>query len=90
MKILPHEWDEITPLYFRLRLEGMRSVQMQEYQNKWEQTRWLATILLSPHAKKGKEIKPQQLCLFPWEEKSSQDIIDIVTKNKHIFDKLHL
>ena len=33
----------------------------------WERTRWLATVLIQPHAKKGRRIKPEDLVQFEWE-----------------------
>ena len=75
------------PEYFRIKLEGIREAQTQEFRNDWERTRWLATIILSPHAKKGKAIKPKDLIKFDW-EKPELNIVEIVTKYKHIFDKL--
>jgi len=38
----------------------------------WERMRVLATILLSPHAKKGHTIKPKDVLVFPWEEKAKK------------------
>lgn len=75
------------PEYFRIKLEGTREAQTQEYRNEWERTRWLATIILSPHAKKGKGIKPADLIKFEW-EKPQMNVVEIVTKYKDVFDKL--
>ena len=38
----------------------------------WERTRWLATVLLSPHSKKT--LKPTDIAQFPWEESTQIDI----------------
>ena len=65
----------------------MRNAQTQQFRNDWERTRWLAAISLSPHAKKGKPIKPKDLIVFEW-EKSDLNIVEVVTKYKHLFDKL--
>jgi hypothetical protein len=43
--------------------------------------------VLSPHQKKGKGIKPRDLIEFEW-EKPKLNVVEIVTQNKHIFDKL--
>ena len=68
-------------------MEGLRNAQTQKFRNEWERTRWLATVMLSPHAKKGKPIKPKSLITFDW-EKEELNVVEVVTKYKHIFDKL--
>ena len=42
--------------------------EQQQIQISWEQTRWIAAVLLQPHMKKGKRMKPTDLVKFPWEE----------------------
>ncbi len=75
------------PEYFRIKLEGIRYAQTQQFRNEWERTRWLATVILSPHAKKGKGVKPKDLITFEW-EKPELNVVEIVTKYKDVFDKL--
>ena len=75
------------PEYFRIKLEGLREAQTQQFRNDWERTRWLATIILSPHAKKGKGIKQTDLIKFDWEQ-PKMNVVEIVTKYKDVFDKL--
>ena len=75
------------PEYFRIKLEGLREAQTQQFRNDWERTRWLATIILSPHAKKGKGIKPTDRIKFDWEQ-PKMNVVEIVTKYKDVFDKL--
>ncbi len=87
MNFTPDDLERYKPDFFRLKLEGMREAQFQQYKNEWERTRWLATIVLSPHQKKGKGIKPRDLIEFEW-EKPKLNVVEIVTQNKHIFDKL--
>jgi hypothetical protein len=83
----PECLDAYLPEYFRIKLEGIRNAQTQQFRNEWERTRWLATIVLSPHAKKGRPIKPKDLITFEW-EKADLNIVEVVTKYKHVFDKL--
>lgn len=90
MAITPSEWENVTPYYFRVRLEGMRKEAQQKYRAEMERTRWLAAMMLSPHAKKGKPIKPQSLCTFAWEKTNPVDVVNFVTENKKLFDKLRL
>ena len=34
----------------------------------WERTRWLATVLMQPHLKKGHKLLPEDLAVFEWEK----------------------
>ncbi len=87
MNFTPEDLEKYKPEFFRLKLEGLREAQLQQYKNEWERTRWLATIVLAPHQKKGKSLKPTDLIKFEW-EKPEINVVEIVTQNKHIFDKL--
>tara|TARA_R110001592_G_scaffold20725_2_gene83641 strand:- start:2112 stop:2402 length:291 start_codon:yes stop_codon:yes gene_type:complete len=33
----------------------------------WERARWLGVIIMQPHLKKGRNLKPKDLAVFPWE-----------------------
>ena len=33
----------------------------------WERVRWLGSIVMQPHLKKGRKLKPKDLATFPWE-----------------------
>lgn len=83
----PENLGDYKPEYFRIKLEGIRYAQTQQFRNEWERTRWLATVILSPHAKKGKGVKPKDLIVFEW-EKPELNVVEIVTKYKDVFDKL--
>lgn len=83
----PEDLGVYKPEYFRIKLEGIRYAQTQQFRNEWERTRWLATVILSPHAKKGKGVKPKDLIVFEW-EKPELNVVEIVTKYKDVFDKL--
>lgn len=93
MNITPSEYENVTPLYFRLRLEGMRNLAQQNYQADMERTRQLGVFLIAPNLKKGATINPQKLWPLPWEKKTKFDpetLVDFVSKNKNIYDKLRL
>lgn len=87
MGLTPDDLDKYYPEYFRLKLEGLREAQNQQFRNEWERTRWLGTIILAPHQKKGKSLKPRDLIEFDW-ERPKMNVVEIVTKYKHVFDKL--
>ena len=49
-------------------IKGFNQMKQLEFRNKWEQTRWLATISLQPYSGKGKTIKMTDLIQFDWEK----------------------
>lgn len=55
--------------------------------SRWEQIRWLAAVMLAPHTKKGKSIKPRDLVTFPWEkeEYTQQDNDEAAKKRAELF-----
>ena len=71
-------WDEFmnyTPRVFANKVKGHHKAIERELQQSWEQTRWLAAIVINPHLKK--QIKPKDLATFPWEQ-----IKKVATKEK--------
>ena len=57
---------------FLLAAEGFYNLEETRQQAEWERTRWLACMGLAPHSRKGQRIKPQDLAIFPWEEKKKR------------------
>lgn len=51
---------------------GMNDREEMRQRQEWERTRWAATVALAPHGKQGQRIKPQDLCIFPWESKPNK------------------
>ena len=67
-------------------------LEMQGQQLSWEQTRWLGAIILQPHLKKGRNIKPQDLVELPWDKKKPKRETDAEkaekeAKRKAMFEK---
>ena len=61
-------WDEFmnyTPRIFGNKLRGFYRILEREQHESWEQTRWLAAVVINPHLKK--QIKPKDLVTFPWD-----------------------
>lgn len=85
MHMSEEDFANCTPKYYRLRLEGMRLTQQQQYRNQWEIARWQSAMIMSPHLKRA--IEPTKLVRFPW-EKAHEDIVAVVVKYKDIFAKL--
>jgi len=47
---------------------GWNKVQEMKERGEWERTRWLGVLVLQPHLKKGRKLKPKDLAEFPWEK----------------------
>ena len=86
MLMSEREFLKCSPRYWRLRLDGMRQAQQQEYRNQWEITRWAVATTMAPHLKKP--IEPKRLLTFPWEQSDQISIHDAVKLYSHVFDKL--
>ena len=69
----PTSFYNLTLHEFILAAEGFHKLEEVRQQADWERTRWLATLMLSPHAKKGQSIKPRDLAIFPWEKKPKKN-----------------
>jgi hypothetical protein len=66
---------------FLLAAEGFHQLEEVRQQAHWERTRWLATLTLSPHTKKGHSIKPTDLAIFPWEKQKKKKGSNQLLKN---------
>ena len=69
LRFSPSVFYDMTFLEFCAAAQGAAKQDEQNQQQEWERTRWLATLMLQPHSKKGQSIKPRDLVIFPWEEK---------------------
>lgn len=49
-------------------IEGRQDAESAQQRAEWERTRWLATVFLQPHLKKGTKMKPSDLIQFDWEK----------------------
>lgn len=61
---------------FVLAVRGFHDLNEIREQHHWERTRWLATVLLSPHTKKNQRLKPTDVAVFPWEQKEKKTTVD--------------
>jgi hypothetical protein len=53
-------------------IERKNEIILHGIRESWEQTRWLGSVILQPHAKKNRSIKPSDLMKFPWDEKPNR------------------
>lgn len=62
----PAEFYELTPREFSNKSVGYFERVERDFKTSWEQTRWLAAMVMNPHLKKA--LKPNDLATFPWEK----------------------
>ena len=54
-------------------LEYYNNIDQAKQQAAWERSRFIAHVLLQPHAKKGSKIKPEDICQFTWEKEREKE-----------------
>ena len=54
-------------------VEYFQKIDNGKQQAAWERARFVAHILLQPHAKKGSRIKPEDICQFTWEKEQEKE-----------------
>ena len=72
MGLLPSQFWDFTLHEFILYKKGFEEMYKRNERNEWERTRWLASIVLQPHAKQGKTIKPTDF--FKFDDEKEQGI----------------
>ena len=75
----------MSPRVFYYKVDGFWEFFDQKEKMDWERTRWLGMMILQPHMKKGKRIKPKDLIRFPWEKGESKKLSkdELVKRKKH-------
>jgi hypothetical protein len=68
LRLGPNSFWDMTVEELVMAAEGYAKEQEEKERGEWERVRWLAAVLLQPHAKKGSTIKVTDLATFPWEE----------------------
>ena len=58
---------------FLIAAEGFVELEENRERQNWERQRWLATVLLQPHTKKGTSLKPTDIAKFPWDKKAKKN-----------------
>ena len=75
------EFYDMLPIEFWHKVEGFYEIINFNQRREWERVRWQTTLLLNPHVRKGKTLKPKDLIVFDW-EKEEKDIDFEELKNK--------
>ena len=81
LRLSPTAFYDMTLEDFLLAADGFHRLEEVRQQQDWERTRWLATLTLSPHTKKGHRLKPTDLCIFPWEKQKKKKGSNKLIKN---------
>ena len=80
MGLLPEQFWDFTLHEFLLYKRGFEDMLKHKERNEWERTRYLATVILQPHTKQGKTIKPTDL--FKFEDERSKENITLEERKK--------
>ena len=67
LHLSPSAFWEMTFGELSLALEANRETAEMQERFEWERTRWLATIYMQPHLRKGRKLRPKDMMQFPWE-----------------------
>ena len=81
LRFSPSVFYDMTFDEFLHAARGMNEQEEMRQRQEWERTRWAAAIALAPHSKKGTNVKPSDLCTFPWEEEKKKKGQNILLAN---------
>jgi hypothetical protein len=73
----PNELKQYTVNDYAILCEGWQIKQQRE----WERFRWLGAVILQPHAKKGKRIKPKDLMHLEYIDGRNMEELKELAKN---------
>lgn len=74
------DFCSLTPEEYRAVCREYNNAEERRYKTSWEVARMQALIAIKPYTKKN--ITPQQLLPFPWEEKKERRKTEILTKEE--------
>ena len=67
LRLSPFAFWSMTFGEISLALDANRENEEMRERMEWERTRWLGSMILQPHLKKGRKLRPKDLMQFPWE-----------------------
>lgn len=73
MRLSPAAFYSMEFKDFLLAADAFFELEETRERQQWERQRWLATVLLQPHAKKGATLKPTDITKFPWDKKQKKN-----------------
>jgi hypothetical protein len=92
LNLTPEELYDFTPRQYYNKLSGFEKLETKRERDQWEKFRLLATTLISPHTKKGRTVRPEQLWPFDWDikkpaEKMSKEKIEYLEARANLIRK---
>jgi hypothetical protein len=76
LRLSPFAFWSMTFGEISLALDANRESEEMRERMEWERTRWLGSIIMQPHLKKGRKLRPKDLMQFPW-EKPKQNALNL-------------
>ncbi len=68
LRLSPSAFWSMTFGEVSLALDANRESEEIRERMEWERTRWLGSMIMQPHLKKGRKLQPKDLMQFPWEK----------------------
>jgi hypothetical protein len=72
LRLTPDQLYDLTPREFSNMLWGFEQLEKKRDRCEWDKFRLLATTLITPHTKKGRGVRPEQLWPFEWDKKKEE------------------
>lgn len=76
LRLSPFAFWSMTFAEISLALDANRENEEMRERLEWERTRWLGSMIMQPHLKKGRKLRPKDLMQFPW-EKPKQNALNL-------------
>jgi hypothetical protein len=76
LRLSPSAFWSMTFGEISLALDANRESEEMRERMEWERTRWLGSMIMQPHLKKGRKLRPKDLMQFPW-EKPKQNALNL-------------
>ena len=76
LRLSPFAFWSMTFGEISLALDANRESEEMRERMEWERTRWLGSMIMQPHLKKGRKLRPKDLMQFPW-EKPKQNALNL-------------
>jgi hypothetical protein len=80
LRLSPSAFWSMTFGEVSLALDANRESEEMRERMEWERTRWLGSMIMQPHLKKGRKLQPKDLMQFPWEKPKAK--ADKLTKEE--------
>ena len=87
MNMRPDDFWDLTMRQFRLKQIGYTQAREENEINVWQVARWLGVLILKPHLKKGKTLKPTDLLELPSDKKLRQKEDQDLKRKRALFAK---